>query len=79
MTYAEALMSAPDGRRLPRVLHYPSLCRVCITAACFANARGGFLVIGVKDRTVGAPAFEGTSLDAKLLLRRIYALPFREV
>lgn len=43
-------------------------------AACFANARGGQLVIGVKDRPGGPAAIEGTSLDANLLLRRIYEL-----
>lgn len=43
-------------------------------AACFANARGGFLVIGVRDRPGGTAAFEGTCLDANLLLRRIYEL-----
>lgn len=43
-------------------------------AACFANARGGHLVVGIKDRTSGLDAFEGTSLDANLLLRRIYEL-----
>ncbi|HEY2044377.1 MAG TPA: ATP-binding protein [Jatrophihabitans sp.] len=43
-------------------------------AACFANARGGYLVIGVKDRAAGPAAFEGTSLNANLLLRRIYEL-----
>lgn len=43
-------------------------------AACFANAGGGYLVVGVKDRTPGSAAFEGTSLDANILLRRIYEL-----
>ena len=43
-------------------------------AACFANARGGFVVLGVKDRVAGPAAFEGTALDANILLRRIYEL-----
>jgi ATP-dependent DNA helicase RecG len=47
---------------------------VAEAAACFANARGGHVVIGVKDRPGGPAAFEGTSLDANLLLRRIYEL-----
>lgn len=47
---------------------------VAEAAACFANARGGHVVIGVQDRPGGPAAIEGTSLDANLLLRRIYEL-----
>jgi ATP-dependent DNA helicase RecG len=43
-------------------------------AACFANAQGGTLVVGVKDRTAGVEAFEGTTLDADVILRRVYEL-----
>jgi ATP-dependent DNA helicase RecG len=43
-------------------------------AACFANSQGGTLVVGVRDRTPGPQAFEGTILDADVVLRRIYEL-----
>jgi len=42
--------------------------------ACLANAQGGVVVVGVRDRVRGAEAFEGTDLDAEVLLRRIYEL-----
>lgn len=44
------------------------------TAACFANANGGVLVVGVRDRPGGPDAVEGTDLVADLVLRRIYEL-----
>ncbi len=43
-------------------------------AACFANAHGGELVVGVRDRVRGSAAFEGTELDPEIVLRRIYEL-----
>lgn len=43
-------------------------------AACFANARGGTVVVGVQDRVGGPEALVGTDLDADRLLRRIYEL-----
>lgn len=43
-------------------------------AACFANAHGGVVVVGVRDRVSGTEAFEGTELDAEIVLRRIYEL-----
>lgn len=44
------------------------------TVACFANANGGHLIVGIKDRPGGPAAFEGTGLDADVVLRRIYEL-----
>lgn len=41
-------------------------------AACFANAQGGTIVVGVKDRTPGTDAFTGSSLDPTLTVSRIY-------
>lgn len=43
-------------------------------AACFANARGGTVVVGVQDRPGGPEALLGTDLDADRVLRRIYEL-----
>ena len=43
-------------------------------AACFANAAGGTVVIGVRDKPGGPEAFEGTDLDADQVLRRVYEL-----
>lgn len=42
--------------------------------ACLANAQGGAVVVGVRDRVPGPEAFEGTDLDEEILLRRIYEL-----
>ncbi len=39
---------------------------------CFANARGGRIVLGVDDRTPGPEAFVGTQADAAVLRNRIY-------
>ncbi len=41
-------------------------------AACFANAAGGTVVLGVADSELGQSAFLGTGLDAQYLRRRIY-------
>ena len=41
-------------------------------AACFANGRGGSIVVGVKDATGGPDAFVGCSLDAATTRRRIF-------
>ncbi|MBY3555767.1 ATP-binding protein [Modestobacter lapidis] len=41
-------------------------------AACFANATGGCVVVGVADRKAGPAAFVGTDLDPDRLQRRIY-------
>jgi ATP-dependent DNA helicase RecG len=39
---------------------------------CFANARGGRIVLGVDDRTPGADAIIGTGADVTTLRNRIY-------
>lgn len=39
---------------------------------CFANARGGRIVLGVSDRTPGRAAFLGTQADPAALRNRIY-------
>ncbi len=39
---------------------------------CFANARGGRIVLGVDDKTRGKDAFSGTQVDASTLRGRIY-------
>lgn len=39
---------------------------------CFANARGGRIVLGVDDRTPGPGAFFGTQADPAVLRNRIY-------
>lgn len=43
-------------------------------AMCFANANGGCVVLGVRDRVAGPDAFEGANLDTEALRRRIYEL-----
>lgn len=39
---------------------------------CFANARGGRIVLGVDDRSAGEVAFSGTQVDIALVQNRIY-------
>jgi ATP-dependent DNA helicase RecG len=41
-------------------------------AACFANASGGTVIVGVADRVRGAEAFVGTDLEAGFVRRRIF-------
>ncbi|HET9451249.1 MAG TPA: ATP-binding protein, partial [Aggregicoccus sp.] len=43
-------------------------------AICFANARGGTLVIGVADKRSGSSALVGTELDGSVIRQRIHAL-----
>lgn len=43
-------------------------------AVCFANARGGSVVVGVADRPGGPGAFHGCNLDPALIRRRIFEL-----
>lgn len=43
-------------------------------AACFANAHGGTLVVGVRDNVPGEAAFSGSSLDPTRTVSRIYEL-----
>lgn len=43
-------------------------------AICFANGRGGTIVLGVDDELAGEAAFTGTSLEPPYVKRRIYEL-----
>lgn len=43
-------------------------------AACLANARGGTIVIGVRDSEPGQQAFVGSELDSAKTVARIYEL-----
>lgn len=43
-------------------------------AACFANGRGGALVVGVADRTAGPEALAGCDLEPDHVKRRIFEL-----
>jgi ATP-dependent DNA helicase RecG len=47
---------------------------VASAAVCFANARGGSVVLGVSDRAYGPAAFEGTDLEPADLTRRVFEL-----
>lgn len=49
-----------------------ALSDLAYAAACFANARGGTIVVGVADRPGGAEAFVGCDLDAFSTRLRIY-------
>lgn len=51
-----------------------SLLDLAEACACFANADGGTIVVGVRDRVGGHDAFEGSSLDPRRTQRRIYEL-----
>lgn len=48
--------------------------RLARAAACFANASGGMIVVGVHDRRVGSDALVGTALDPDQVRAQIYAL-----
>lgn len=41
-------------------------------AACFANASGGTVIVGVTDRTPGTDALVGTDLEPGFVRRRIF-------
>ena len=45
---------------------------VASAAACFANADGGTVVVGVDDRTPGPLAIRGSNLEAEKVRSRIY-------
>ena len=47
---------------------------VADAAMCLANARGGNVVVGIRDDAGGADAFSGTKIDADYLKQRIWAL-----
>lgn len=41
-------------------------------AACFANAHGGFVVVGVRDSPGGPTALEGVDLDVALVRQQVF-------
>src|SRR5262245_29329626 len=64
-----------DGARTPiPPEHEPAARALAAEAACFANAEGGVLVVGVDDKRSGPAAFVGAYLDAIWLRERIHAL-----
>jgi ATP-dependent DNA helicase RecG len=52
---------------------------VADAVACFANADGGTVVVGVNDKDTGVPAFIGTNCDTAWLQNRIRQLVSLEV
>jgi len=66
---SEVLDFKTQGRSVPDTLK-----DLAQAAACFANARGGTLVVGVVDNGSGPEALVGCSLDPVLLQRRIYEI-----
>jgi len=58
-----------QGRSIPDTLK-----DLAEAAACFANARGGTIVVGIADAQPGPTAFVGCSLDQALTQRRIFEL-----
>jgi len=58
-----------QGRSIPDTLR-----DLAEAAACFANARGGTLVVGVADAKAGPEAFLGSGLDPVVTQRRIFEL-----
>lgn len=53
----------------------PETIRVLVDAAiCFANLRGGTIVLGVADDVAGPAAFTGTRLPTDLIRQRLYEL-----
>lgn len=58
-----------QGRSVPDLLR-----DLAQAATCFANARGGSLVVGVVDAGSGPAAFAGCSLDPLLTQRAVYEL-----
>lgn len=53
----------------------PDAIRALVDAAiCFANARGGTIVMGISNRQAGADAFTGCDLIASVVQRRVHEL-----
>lgn len=66
---SHALEFKTQGRSIPDTLR-----DLAEAAACFANSRGGTVIVGVADREAGPAAFVGTDLDPHLTQRRIFEL-----
>lgn len=41
-------------------------------ALCFANSKGGLIVLGIADKVMGPPGFIGTDLDSESIREHIY-------
>ncbi len=65
----ETLEFKTDGRSLDDTLR-----NLAEAVACFANARGGIVVVGVRDATPGPSGLVGTNLDVVKTQRRIFEL-----
>ena len=66
---SETLDFKTQGRSVPDTLK-----DLAEAAVCFANGRGGVLVVGVADRVAGPAALQGTTLEPAPTQRRIYEL-----
>lgn len=60
------------GRGAPRNPQARLVEELVDAVVCFANARGGRIILGVDDKTAGPEAFTGTRADPALLRNRIY-------
>lgn len=60
------------GRGAPRNPQAHLVEELVDAVVCFANARGGRIILGVDDRTPGPEAFKGTQADSAALRNRIY-------
>ena len=66
---------APDGLLQPGRQQSDALAKtVADASACFANADGGIVVVGVDDKATGRSAFVGTPCDTSWLRNRIRQL-----
>ncbi|WP_250284410.1 MULTISPECIES: ATP-binding protein [unclassified Frankia] len=54
--------------------HEPTARDLADSACCFANARGGVVIVGVEDKRGGPAAFVGTALNPEWLRHRIWEL-----
>jgi ATP-dependent DNA helicase RecG len=53
----------------------PDAIRALVDAAiCFANARGGTIVMGISNRQAGSAAYTGCDLTASIVQRRVHEL-----
>lgn len=65
----ETLDFKTQGRSVPDTLK-----DLAEAVVCFANSRGGSVVVGVADDDVGEAAFRGTTLDPVRTQRRVFEL-----
>lgn len=66
---SETLDFKQEGRSLDDAVK-----NIVDAVVCFANARGGVIIVGVTNSDSGPGAFAGTKLEPDLLRRRIYDL-----